>query len=305
LSGWGLFEGSTSTRSVRIPSRAVEAMEPFYLPVSPGFLQTMRIRLLEGRDFTWRDVQLQGDSPVIVNESFVRRYFPGESALGKRFSYVGRGNTLVAQEIVGIAQDAKYASVRQAMPPTVYLPQWSPGWAAVQVRTPLEPAAVAALLRDGLSRVHPTLRMTDITLQSTLVNNALVQERVLALLSAFFSAVAIVLVAVGLYGLLSYSVVQRTREIGIRMALGSRPSAVVGLVVYEVGLVTAIGLALGVAGGIAVSRFTTTLLYQVKPSDVGSVGLPLVCLLAACALSVVLPAFRATHVDPMTALRNE
>jgi ABC-type antimicrobial peptide transport system permease subunit len=147
--------------------------------------------------------------------------------------------------------------------------------------------------------------MTGITLQSTLVDNTLVRERVLALLSAFFSIVAIVLVAVGLYGVLSYGVVQRTREIGIRLALGAQPLGVVGLVVSEVGLVTALGLAVGFAGGIAVARFITALLYDVKPSNIWSVGAPLGCLLLACLLSALLPALRATRVDPITALRYE
>ncbi|MEX2264594.1 MAG: ABC transporter permease [Bryobacteraceae bacterium] len=304
FSGWGLFEGSRSSQSLRIPGRAVEAFENYYLPVSPGFLETMRIRLLDGRDFEWRDALPESPSAVIVNQSFARRYFPGESALGKRFSYVGRGNLLVAQEIVGVAQDAKYDSIREAVPPTVYVPRLTLSGASIQVRTQLEPTALAAL-RDELPRVHPAFRMTGVTLQSTLVDNTLVQERALALLSGFFSVVAIVLVAVGLYGVLSYSVVQRTREIGIRLALGSRPSRVVGLVVSEVTLVTSIGLAVGVAGGIATSRFVTGLLYQVQPSDLWSLTTPLVCVLLACALSALVPAVRATRVDPMTALRHE
>jgi putative ABC transport system permease protein len=305
LSAWGLMEGSTSSRSLRIPGRPVEAYEPFYLPVSPGFLDTLRMRLLEGRDFEWRDVRPGGDARVIVNESFARRYFPGESALGKRFFQVGGKNALLAQEVIGVVRDAKYSSVREAAPPTVYLPQWSPGWGALQIRSSLDYAAVAALLREELPRAHPAFRVVDMTLQSTLVNNVLVRERVLAVLSAFFAIVAIILVAVGLYGVLSYSVVARTREIGIRLALGARPFGVMQLVVKEILLVLAIGIALGVAGGITASRFTAALLYGVKPSDLWSLGLPLVCLLITCAIAASLPALRATRVDPMTALRSD
>ena len=200
LSTWSLFEGSTSSRSLRIPGRPVEAFEPFYLPVAPGFLETMRIRLLEGRAFEWRDVKLGGDSAVIVNESFVRRYFPGQSALGKRFSSMSgvEGMRLCRRRSSGLCRTQNMRAFIQAAPPTVYLPQLTPGWASVQLRTELEPAAITALLRHELPRVHPMLRMLDVTHQSTLVDNALVQERALALLSGFFSIVAIVLVTVGL-----------------------------------------------------------------------------------------------------------
>jgi hypothetical protein len=259
----------------------------------------MHIRLVDGRDFDWRDV-LPESSAVIVNESFARRYYPGESPLGKRFFQVGRRNALIAQDIVGIAGDAKYVSVRDAAPPTVYEPLRPQDWASVQVRTQLEPAALATLLRSELPRVHPAFRMTGITLQSTLVD-----IRWCGNVCWRCSIVAIVLVAVGLYGVLSYGVVQRTREIGIRVALGARPLRVVSLVLSEVGLVTLIGLVLGLAGGIAASRFITALLFEVKPTDIWSIAAPSACLLFACSLAALLPALRAARVDPTMALRYE
>jgi predicted permease len=302
FSGWGLFEGSSSSQSVRVPGRQGDAFEPYYLPTSPGFFETMRMRLLDGRDLEWRDVR-SNSAAVVVNESFVKRYFPGESPIGKRFSYVIGNRPPFPQEIVGVVQDAKYLSVREAAQPTVYAPQRSSGWAAVQLRTALEPSLLASLLRDALPEVHPTFRLTDLTLQSTLVDNTLVRERLLALLSGFFVLVATVLVGVGLYGVLSYTVIQRTREIGIRLALGSRGRAVVALVVFQMGVVVAIGLVLGVLGGMASSRLIATLLYEAKPSDVWSVAAPLVVLLATCAAASLVPAWRAVRVDPMTALR--
>jgi len=305
LSGWGLFEGSGRNKSVRIPGRAVDAHDPWYLPVSPRFLETMRIPLIDGRDFEWRDAQQELPSAVIVNESFARRYFPGESPLGKRFFRVDRGSTMVAQDIIGIAGDAKYTSIRETTPPTVYDPYRPADWAAIQLRTQVESGTLAAVLRDELPRIHPTFRLADVTLQSTLIENTLVRDRALALLSAFFSVVAMVLVGVGLYGVLSYRVVQRTREIGIRLALGARPLQVVGLVLSEMGSVMAIGLVIGAGGGIAAARFITALLYEVRPSDTWSVAAPLTCLIVACALSALFPALRATRVDPTTSLRDE
>jgi predicted permease len=304
LSGWALFQGSRSSESIRVPGRPVESLEPYYLPVSPRFLETMRIRLLDGRDFGQRDELPEASSAVIVNQSFARHFFPGESPVGKSFFTVEK-KLLVPQDIVGIVADAKYDNIRGATWPTVYSVLRPDTWAAVQLRTTLEPGALASLLRSELPRIHPAFRMTDITLQSTLVENTLVRERLLALLSGFFAIVAIVLVAVGLYGVLSYGVVQRTREIGIRVALGARPLGIVRMVVSEIGLVTMIGLALGMAGGIAASRSIMALLYEVKPFDAWSIAAPFACLLFVCSLSALIPALRAARVDPTTALRYE
>src|SRR4030095_1573067 len=133
LSRWGLFEGSGRNKGVQVPGRTVDAYMPWYLEVSPDFLETMRIPLVAGRDFEWHDVRSVESSVVIVNQSFARRYFPGESPLGKRFFRVDGGTTLVAQDVIGVAGDAKYTSVREATPPTVYDPFRPEGSAAIQV----------------------------------------------------------------------------------------------------------------------------------------------------------------------------
>ena len=304
LSAWGLFQGLDAQQSVRVPGRDGYTIPPHTLPVSPGFFGTMRIRVLAGRDFDWRDVQPQS-SAVIVNERFARQYFPGESALGKRFLTADKDATWIPQDIVGIAADAKYRSVRDAAPPTVYTPLPPVTSVAIQIRTRLEPAALGLRLRDELTGVHPAFRITGATLQSTLVDNTLVRERALALLSGFFSIVAIVLATVGLYGVLSYGVVQRTREIGIRVALGARPLAVVRLIVLETGVMTLVGIAMGLAGGIVASRPVVALLYEVQPSDAWSIAAPLTCFLLACSSAALRPAWRAARVDPTTALRDE
>ena len=146
LSGWGLFTGSGRNKSVRIPGRTIDGYMPWYLPVSPGFLQTMRIPLMAGRDLEWRDAQPEQPTAVIVNESFARRYFPGESAVGKRFLRVDGGAVLVEQEVVGVARDAKYTDLREPAPPTVYDPYRPQDAAVIQVRTRLEMAPLLAAL---------------------------------------------------------------------------------------------------------------------------------------------------------------
>ena len=305
LSGWGLFEGSGRNKAVRIPGRPVDAYTPWYLPVSPGFLETMHIPLVAGRDFDWRDTQPENLSAVIVNESFARRYFPGESPLGKRFLRVDGGATLTAQDIIGVAKDAKYTDLRDEAPPTVYEPFRPEGAAVVQVRTRLDTGALIAMLRQELARPPLAFRLTDVTLQSTLVGNHMIRDRALALLSAFFSIVAIVLVVVGLYGVLTYSVVRRTREIGIRLALGARPLTVVAVVLSEVVMMTLAGLVLGAGGAIVAARFIRELLFEVNPSDIWSAVAPLACLLVACTLPALIAVFRAMRINPTTALHAE
>jgi putative ABC transport system permease protein len=305
LSRWGLFTGSGRNKSVRIPGRPVDAYTPWYMPASPGFLRTMRIPLVAGRDLEWQDAVPELPTAVIVNESFAGRYFPGESAIGKRFFRIDGGATLVAQEVIGVAKDAKYTDLREPAPPTVYDPYRPQNVAAIQVRTRLDMGALMATLQAEVPRAHAAFRLGDVTPQSTIVDNHLVRDRALAVLSAFFSLVAIVLVVVGVYGLLSYTVLQRTREIGIRLALGAQPAQIVALVLREAGGLTLIGLVVGGVGAALTGRFMTTLLFDVTPSDMWSIAAPLLCLLLACAFAAVLPAQRAARIAPTSALTVE
>ena len=305
LSGWGLFTGSGRNKSVQIPGRPVDAYTPWYMPVSPGFLRTMRIPLLAGRDLEWQDFVPELPTAVIVNESFAKRYFPDESSIGKRFFRIDGGVTLVAQEVVGVAKDAKYTDLRESPPPTVYDPYRPQDVAAIQVRTRLDMGTLMAMLLAEVPRAHAAFRLSDVTPQATVVNNHLVRDRALAVLSAFFSLVAIVLVVVGVYGLLSYTVLQRTREIGIRLALGAQPAQIVTLVLWGIGGVTLIGLGVGGVGAALAGRLMTALLFGVTPSDMWSIAAPLICLVVACVVAAVLPAQRAARIAPTTALTVE
>jgi len=305
FSRWGLFSGSGRNKTVRIPGRPVDGYTPWYMPVSPRFLRAMRIPLVAGRDFEWRDVRPAVPTAVIVNESFASRYFPGESAIGKRFVRVDAGAALVDQEVIGVVKDAKYTDLREPAPPTVYEPYQPQNAAVLQVRTRLEMGALVATLRGEVPRAHAAFRLGDVTPQSTLVANHLVRDRALAVLSAFFSLVAGVLVMVGVYGLLSYSVVQRTREIGIRLALGAQSSQIVTLVLSGIGGVTLAGLVIGGVGAAFAGRFMTTLLFEAERAGIWSIAAPLLSLLAVCALAALVPARRAARIAPTTALTIE
>jgi predicted permease len=305
---WALFQGWRWTEDIRIPGRKPEPDEraPSYLGVSPGFLETMQIRLLSGRDFTEHDADPENPVSVIVNQAFVRRYFPGQSPLGLQFSREGQNKMWLPQVIVGIVSNAKYTDLREAPPDTVYVPTRSQdGEQSLEVRTQLDPATLTLMLRKELPRVYPGMRLTEVYLQSEFIRNKLTRERLLALLSGFFAIVAMTLAAIGLYGVLNYAVVQRTREIGIRVALGAGQGQTIALVLRKIIWVVAVGLGCGVALGLGSGQFLTTLLFEVKPSDFWGIALPLMCLIAASVLASVPPAIRAARVDPSVALRWE
>ena len=204
--------------------------------------------------------------------------------------------------------DAKYRELREPAPPTVYVPLGGFGpflGLTLQVRSAVPVARLLPQLRSELSRVYPALEIADVADQKVLVDNTMLRERLLALLAGFFALVSLALAVIGLYGVMSYSVVQRTREIGIRVALGARVFTVLRSVLTDVFVVTGVGLVAGLAGGILLARFVRSLLFEVTPYDLASVSLPVVVLLAATLAAAVIPASRAARVDPNEALRYE
>ena len=274
------------------------------LVVSPNFFETMEIPLLVGRGFTARD---DGPAPkvVIINEAAVKKYFPGENPIGQRIgSSVENSGQL---EIVGVLRDAKYDSVREPAPPTMYVPyaQSRLGTATIEVRTAGEPTAATATIREAVRQVDPNLPMMDVSTQIEQVERRFQQERVFAQAYALFGGLAMLLAAIGLFGLMSYSVARRTNEIGIRMALGAQRQDVLGLVLRESMMLVAIGVVLGVAAALAASRLIKTLLFGLAGTDVVSILSAVAVMILVSAFAGFLPARRASHVDPMVALRYD
>jgi predicted permease len=311
LSGWALMSGNAWGSQVWINRRPPEDdSSPYFLGISPGWLQTMRIGLIDGRDFRTEDTH---PGAAIVSEAFAKRFFQGRNPVGLYFEQMME-KKLVPIRIVGYVRDARYRNLREPIRPTVYVPfnrtsdkagLGSPEWATLVVRTAGDPLALASALRKEVPRARSEFRVTNIRTQTELVEQQTLRERLLAMLSLFFATIALVLAAVGLYGVLSYSVLQRRREIGIRMALGARAGDVARRVVMEVFAMLLVGAFAGLATGLASERFIDTLLYAVRPTDIQMLALPLLTIFSAAVLAALPPVIHAVRIDPAVTLRME
>jgi predicted permease len=289
--------------NVSVPGTARETIEATLARVTPGFFETMQIPLLAGRTFVRSDIAAARPTVVIVNESFAKRYFGGLPAVGGRFE-IHWGGPRAPHEVIGVVADARY-DLRKPPAPTIYTLIPLHSFSTLHVRVAGDATTIAARLRDEVRAATPLLRVTSVTSQAAMVNRTLVRERLLALLAGFFALVGLVLTAVGLYGTLSYAVVQRTREIGIRVALGARAVGAVRPVLADTATTTLFGAVCGLAGGLYAARFVETMLFEVTALDVSSLALPLGTLLLAALVAAAVPAWRAARVDPVIALRNE
>jgi putative ABC transport system permease protein len=312
LAGWGLLSGNGWIGTVRVAGRPIEVLSPYFLDVSPGFFETMRIGLIGGRDFRAGDgaPHLEGrNQPVggvgIVNEAFARTYFDGQNPVGRSVD-VRQGKDLNAPlEIVGYVRDASYRNLREPIRPTVYFPMADKAGGTFIVRTANDSLTLAPLLRREVSQAGSGFHVRGIDTQSSLVRRQLIRERLLATLSMFFATVALALAAIGLYGVLNYSVVQQRREIGIRLALGARSAHVVRRVTAGIFGMVFLGLAIGLALGLASGRFLEALLFGVKTNDLSVVAAPILTLLCAVVLAALPPVIRAVRIDPAQTLRSE
>jgi ABC-type antimicrobial peptide transport system permease subunit len=208
-------------------------------------------------------------------------------------------------EIIGVARDAAYRNVRDAVPPTIYVPFLARGNGALLVRTASNPLSMAATLRRAVSQSRSDFVVRNVGTQSALVRGQLIRERLLAALSLFFAAVALLLAAIGLYGVLNYAVIQQRREIGIRMALGARAAHVVRQVATAKLAWVAVGAAIGVGAGFGFGRAVQALLFEVKPTDPSTLAAPILTLAGAAILATLPPAIRAVRIDPAETLRTE
>jgi putative ABC transport system permease protein len=305
------LDGSTEATMIRIPGRVASSDKdrPFanYTIASPGYFSAAGTPLLRGRTFRDSDTD---DAPAVtvISRAMADKYWPGVDALGQQVA-LGSSKYPTAT-IVGIVADVKRLSLREQPGPEMYVPYTQKVYPSlltmnVIVRSQVEPSALTGMVRRAIASVDPELPLAKVETLAEVVNDSLAQPRFSLLLMAAFGGLALLLAGVGLYGVISYSVAQRTQEIGIRMALGASRRNVFAVVVGQGGRMAALGIGLGLGAALAATRTMASYLYGVEPTD--GLTLALVCLLLASVamLACYLPARRATKVDPMVALRYE
>jgi putative ABC transport system permease protein len=272
--------------------------------ISPSYLRTMRIPLLRGREFTDQD---RKDSPavVIVSQALAQMVWPGEDPIGKRIRIADPKGPW--RSVVGVVGDVLHGGLDAPHTPQLYLPhtQFTDSDMLMVVRTAKDPAALASDVRSKIASVDPLQPVYEIETMKEIVAASVAQRRFSAQLFGLFAAIALVLAIVGIYGVVSYAVAQRTREIGIRMALGAQPREVLAMVLGDGMKPVLAGAIAGLAAAFGLTRVLSSFLFQVQPTDPAVFAGILLLLVAAATLACSIPARRATRVDPVVALRYE
>ncbi|MDE3181263.1 MAG: ABC transporter permease [Acidobacteriota bacterium] len=287
-----------------LPKNVYSSPEVEWCQALPGYFRTMRIPLLRGRDFTLLDTP-KSPQVAIINEAMARLFWPNQNPIGKRFSKAYQKPQWIT--VVGVVGDVLEVGLDEPALPEAYFPetQDTDPWLAVVLRTSTPPLNEAGLLRHAVRSLDPELPVYGVGTLSRIVSQSSEQQRFVALLLGLFAAAALALALIGIYGVISYSVAQRTHEFGIRLALGARREDVLRLVAREGWALALIGVAAGLVAAFALTRLMASLLYDVKPNDPATfVALPLL-LIAAALAACLIPARRAANVDPMVALRHE
>jgi predicted permease len=294
------LDGGRVEGEMNIEGRADKRPFPVQiLSVGPNFFTTMKIPLLEGRLLTEADAK--GPKRAIVNRTIVRKFLSGRTPVGLHFS---EDNSKPGAEIVGVVGDTRYSDLRSDNAPIVFFPM-DAGGATFEVRTVVSPATLMPALRSILGSIDANVPVTHLRTQMDSIDRLLFTELLLARLFGLFGVLSLLLACIGLYGLLSYEVERRTREIGIRTALGAQRSTIWSMVVRQGIVLVILGTLAGCGAAFGVTRLLSSLLYNVRPTDPLTFGLTGGVLLLVGVLACFLPARRATRVDPMAALRCE
>jgi len=325
-----MFEGRDGATQVILPGQPPPDRETHAMSVSPGYFAAMRIPLLAGRDFEQRDRDYhhtgppptivndahrpgyfgnenpdKGPRPTIVNQALARRYFGSENPVGKIFLTPADDNKLRSHEIIGVVGNAAYASLREGLQPIMYGVERGDSYLTLYIRSPLDLGSVVQMVEREAQAIGHGTHVRDVTTLDTLIGNTLLREKLLAGIGGVFAFLGLLLAAIGLFGLLNYSVVRRTREIGIRAALGARPPALIFLVLRDMVSMIAGGLIAGLTVSLSLMTFVRSLLFGIRAVDPLVMTTAAAVFLAAAFIAGGLPASRAASIDPMIALRHE
>ena len=309
---WPLLDGSSWNSSISINGGPPSTDLAYFLNISPGWLETMKVPLLDGRDFRNSDAY---PNAAIVNQTFAKKFLNDEHPVGRFFQKEGDDGRGTRMQVVGLVRDAFYQDVHAPILPGVYVPLHSIAAGGglrpedeesfIVRTTAANPLALASMLRQEVPRVGAQFHVTNIHTQQEIDQAQTIRERLLATLAFFFGAVALLLAGIGLYGVLNYSLLQREREFGIRLALGARTGDVAREVTARIFAAVCVGAVAGLGLGMASSRYIASLLYQVKMTDPGVLAFPSLIILATALLAAVPAVIRALRIDPAAMLRAE
>ena len=305
-----VLEGDEWDSSVTVeghPPKTGEWINPHMNFVSPEYFNTLRVPILLGRDFRYSDGK-GAPQVCIINEKFAKKYFPGGNAVGRHIGMGGDPGTKTDIEIVGVTGDMKYEGVREEIPIEMFRPYHQMNFTLgmnVYVRTARDPEQMFSTIRRISNQIDPTLPVIDMKTLYKQLDESLVTERLVATLASAFGGLATLLACMGLYGVMAYTVARRTREIGVRIALGAATRDVVWLVMKDVLWLVAIGIAIGLGSAFGLTRYVQKQLYGIQPNDPASIALAVSGIACVALMAGYLPALRATRVDPMRALRWE
>jgi predicted permease len=281
-----------------------EDMQAFMNSLSPGYFETMGIALLEGRDFNRQDLK-ENATVAMVNRKFAEHFFPGQSAIGKHIGFGGGPTAKLNIEIVGVVANALYEGPREGIRRQVFVPNWGKNSATFYVRTTNASSSAFGAIRNEMRKLDASMPVYAMKTLEGQLDETLMTDRLIALLAAGFGLLATVLASIGLYGVMAFVVARRRKELGIRLALGAEPGGVIWLVMREVLVLLAIGLAVGIPAALALGRFVASQLYGIEARDPFTATATLLLLTLVSAAAGLIPAHRASRIDPILALRYE
>jgi predicted permease len=307
MAGVSILSGSEWDSSMSVEGHQAkdgEDMQAFMNSLSPQYFETMKIPVLEGRDFRQMDIR-ENSKVAIVNRKFAQHFFKDASAVGKHVGFGVGPRAKLDIEIIGVVADSLYEGPREGVRRQVFVPNWGRNSTTFYVRTLTSSAASYNVVRNEVKQLDATMPVYELKTVESQLDETLLSDHLIALLSAGFGLLATILASIGLYGVMAFVVVRRKKELGIRLALGAQPASLIWLVMREVLLLLGIGLAVGIPGAIAAGRYISAQLYGIQPND------PFIAISTTLLLAVVsaaaglIPARRASRIDPILALRHE